>query len=395
MTPWGAEEEMDRQVLFGRTVLQIAPALDASPLAFACVEVAAALAEAGARALVAGGPGPLVSELQARGGVFLPYAAAARNPWTAALNGRRLLKLASREGVELIHVRGSAALKPAFYAARKERIPLVAEYDRSQNSLALGADSVVVFSQETLDAASKKRPETARRLFRGLRGVDLRSFSPDLMETGRVRRLRESFSAQAHQRLIVALGLEPEGLKVFLAAAAQLKAKGFFANAGQDAQFVWLHEEDDSAQAFEAEVARLGLTGHVLHGVMEGASEDRAAACLAAALVVVPAREAGYCVEAQAIGAPVALLQQESGPSGSEFLRAPPEVEAASRTGWLVAPGQPGTLARAAEEAVRLGASARETLGRRARAHARSFSAERMCALTLSVYARHFAGVQS
>ncbi len=65
------------------------------------------------------------------------------------------------------------------------------------------------------------------------------------------------------------------------------------------------------------------------------------------------------------------------------------------RTGWLVAPGQPGSLARAAEEAVRLGASARDALGRRGRAHARSFSAERMCALTLSVYARHFAGAQS
>jgi glycosyltransferase involved in cell wall biosynthesis len=65
------------------------------------------------------------------------------------------------------------------------------------------------------------------------------------------------------------------------------------------------------------------------------------------------------------------------------------------RTGWLVAPGQPGSLARAAEESLRLGASARDALGRRGRVHARSFSAERMCALTLSVYARHFAGGQS
>jgi glycosyltransferase involved in cell wall biosynthesis len=395
MTPWGAEEEMDRQLLFGRTVLQIVPALDASPLAFACVEVAAALAEAGARALVAGAPGPLVSELQARGGVFLPYAAEARNPWTAALNGRRLAKLASREGVELIHVRGSAALRPAFYAARKERIPLVAEYERGQNALALGADSVVVFSQEMLDAAAKERPETARRLFRGLRGVDLRSFSPELIETSRVRRLRESFSAQPHQRLIVALGVDDEGLQLFLDAAAQLKAKGFFTNSGRDARFVWLQEEDDSSDDFEAEVVRLGLTGYVLHGDMPGASEDRAAACLAAALVVIPAREAGYCIEAQAIGAPVALLQQERGPNGAEVLRAPPDVEGGMRTGWLVPPGQPGALARAAEESVRLGASAREALARRARAQARNFSAERMCGLTLSVYARHFAGVQS
>ncbi len=151
----------------------------------------------------------------------------------------------------------------------------------------------------------------------------------------------------------------------------------------------------NSCDDFEAEVERLGLTGVILHGDMPGASEDRAAACLAASLVVIPAREAGYCIEAQAMGAPVALLQQERGPNGAEFLRAPPDVEGAMRTGWLIPPGQPGALARAVEESLRLGASAREALARRARAQARNFSAERMCGLTLSVYARHFAGVQS
>ena len=30
MTPWGAEGEVDSQALFGRTILQVVPALDAS-----------------------------------------------------------------------------------------------------------------------------------------------------------------------------------------------------------------------------------------------------------------------------------------------------------------------------------------------------------------------------
>jgi glycosyltransferase involved in cell wall biosynthesis len=390
MTPWGAEEESDRQVLFGRTVLQIAPALDDSPTAFACVEVAGALAEAGARALVAGAPGRLVSELQARGGVFLPFATTARNPWTAALGGGRLAKLVNREGVELIHARGSAALKPALYAARQARIPVVAEYERGQGYAALDADSIVVFAPDALDEAARARPEVAARLFRGLRGVDLRAYAPDLVEYGRVRRLRESFSALPHERLIVGLGLPRDGQSFFLAAAAQLKAKGFFANPAQDARFVWLRDEDDSPDFFEAETRRLDLGGAVAQAI----GEDRAAACLAAALVVVPASEATVGIAAQAMGSPVALLQSEGVASGAELVRAPPEVEASQRTGWLVPPGQPGTLARAVEDSVRLGASARESLGQRARFHARRFSAEHMCALTLSVYARHFSGGQ-
>jgi glycosyltransferase involved in cell wall biosynthesis len=396
MTPWGAEEESDRQALFGRTVLQIAPALDDSPAAFACVEVAAALAEAGARALVAGAPGRLVSELQARGGVFLPFAAAARNPWTAALNGGRLAKLVNREGVELIHVRCAAALRPALHAARQARIPLVAEYERGQGFAALEADSVVVFAREALDEAAKARPEVAARLFRGLRGVDLRAYAPDQVDFGRVRRLRESLGALPHERLIVALGLPRDAQKFFLAAAAQLKGKGFFANPAQDSRFVWLHDEDESVEFFEAETQRLDLGGQASNGVVaHGVGEDRAAAYLAAALVVVPASEPGSSIEAQAMGSPAALLQHEDAASGVELVCAPPEVEAAQRTGWLVPPGQPGTLARAVEDVLRLGASARESLGQRARVHARRFSAEHMCALTLSVYARHFSGGQT
>src|SRR5208283_2750583 len=134
-----ADEEVDSQALFGRTILQIAPALDGSAAAFACVEVAASLAEAGARALVAGAPGPLVSELQARGGVFLPFPAATRNPWKAMLNRRHLEHLVVAEGVELIHVHGAAGLPAALHVARRARVPVVAGFDGDGRSPALDA----------------------------------------------------------------------------------------------------------------------------------------------------------------------------------------------------------------------------------------------------------------
>jgi glycosyltransferase involved in cell wall biosynthesis len=383
---WGAEEKFDSQALFGRTVLQIVPALDASLDSFACVEVAAALADDGARALVAGSPGPAVSDLQARGGVFLPFPMATRNPLTEALNRRRLAQIADREGVELIHVRGSAGLKSALFAAREARIPIVAEIDGDRRGLALEADSIVVFSRRIMEETVTAHPEIASRLHRGLRGVDLRPFAFESIDFGRVRRLREGLGAQPHERLIIGLDLPRSQQNFFLAAAAQLKNKGFFSNGTQEARFVWLHREGEPPSGFKAEAARRGLQDYVLSLPWS----DRAAACLAAALVIVPAREPGLCIEAQALGAATALLDEEGLTGSAEIIVAPPNVDAVSRTGWLIPPVQAGALARAAEEAVRLGASAREMLAAQAQAQAGKFSVERMRQLTLSVYARHF-----
>ncbi len=390
MTPWGATSEADNQALFGRTILQILPALDRSAAAIDCVEIAASLAEAGARPLVAGAPGASVSELQARGGVFAPFVATTRNPLVSALNHRRLDALIAQEGVELIHVRASAALKAALAAARKARIPLVVDFDAERSDLAFEADSIVVYTPRALAETAKSRPEIAARLRHGIRGVDLRQFSPDLVDSGRVGRLRAQLGVKAHERLIVAIDLPRERQEFFFTAASQLKQKNFFANETQDARFVWLWRGPAGTAekaAFAAETERRGLASQVL----QAESDDRAAACIAAVLVVAAAGESA-AVEAQALGAPVALLQQPIVAEPVEEISAPPEVDAHLRTGWLIPLGQPQALARAAEEATRLGATARGNLGARARARARNFSTERMCALALGVYARHFAG---
>jgi glycosyltransferase involved in cell wall biosynthesis len=396
MTPWGAEEEIDNQALFGRTILQVAPALDASPAGIACVEIAASLAEAGARALVAGPPGRLVSELQARGGVFLPFAAATINPWKAMLDRRLLERLVIREGVELIHVHAAPGAQAAHYAARRARIPLVADFEPGHGDLALEADSIVVFSRAAFEEGVKARPEKASRFIHGIRGVDLRRFTPEAVDGSRTRRLRGALGVKAHERLILGVGLSSDQRKLFLAAAAQLQAKGFLVNDNHEIRFVWLRREADeaAAKAFADETEKMGLTGAALQIL----GDDRAAACLAAALVVVPAGEPGLCIEAQALGAPVALLQPVGAREAADSVEgvcAPPQVEASLRTGWTIPANQPQFLARAVEESVRLGATSRESFAQRARAHARNFSTERMCALILGVYARHFSGGQT
>ena len=63
-----ADRQVRPRTLAGATVLQIVPALRQEPVARTALDVAAALRQAGARALVAGEDGPLVAELTAANG---------------------------------------------------------------------------------------------------------------------------------------------------------------------------------------------------------------------------------------------------------------------------------------------------------------------------------------
>ena len=145
-------------------------------------------------------------------------------------------------------------------------------------------------------------------------------------------------------------------------AAARLKARGF-----ADVAFVLAGDHqgrDGYLRELDALIATRGLNGIVRR---VGHCADMPAAFLAASVVTVPstAPEAfgRSAVEAQAMGTP------------------------GERTGWRVPPGDPEALAEAVVGALSLGASAREALSRRARAHVeRHFSLERMVAATLDVY---------
>ena len=66
--------------LAGRTVLQLVASLDQAEADRAAIDVAGALAEAGARPLVAAPAGRLVSELQAKGGVWIDFPSQAQEP---------------------------------------------------------------------------------------------------------------------------------------------------------------------------------------------------------------------------------------------------------------------------------------------------------------------------
>ncbi len=381
--------------LSGRTILQIIPDLDAGGAERTTVDVAGALTQAGARALVATEGGRLVAELQAKGGVWLPFPAASKNPLAMALNVRRLILLCRREGVDLVHARSRAPAWVALAASRSLRLPFVTTYHgayagRSSvkthyNSVMARGDVVIANSAYTAELILARHGFARERIRVVHRGTNFSAFAPGAVAPERVQALRLAWGVEPHQRIVLLPGRLTgwKGQRVLIAAAALLRDGG-----DTDTAFVLAGDpqgRDGYVRELDQLIAESRLQGRVRR---VGHCADMPAAMLAASVVAVPSTEpeafGRVAVEAQAMGVPVVVSDLGAVP---ETVLAPPQTGPAERTGWRVAPGDAAALALALGEALVLRPSAREALARRARLHVeRHFSLEAMLAGTLDVY---------
>ena len=162
--------------LAGRTILQVIPRLDAGGAERTTLDVANALVRAGSRALVASEGGRLASELQAIGGVLLPFPAATKNPLAMLLNVRKLARLIIAERVDLVHARSRAPAWVALGACRIAERPFVTTYHGAYsgistlklryNSVMARGDVVIANSQYTADMIARLYPEALRPVAR-------------------------------------------------------------------------------------------------------------------------------------------------------------------------------------------------------------------------------------
>jgi len=376
-------------------VLQIIPRLDAGGAERTTIDIAAALVAAGARALVASEGGRLVSELQAVGGLLTPFQAATKNPLAMALNVRRLARLIREEGVDIVHARSRAPAWVALAAMRLQPRPFVTTFHGaysgrsalklSYNSVMARGDAVIANSHYTAEMIARLYPFARDKITVIPRGADFAKFSPASVDPARVARLRRAWGVEPQERIVLlAARLTAwKGQKVLIEAARRLKEGGLsgvrYILAG-DAQ-----GRSAYVKELDALIEKAGLKGVVAR---VGHCDDMPAAFLAASAVAVPSTEpeafGRSAVEAQAMGAPVVVSELGAVP---ETVLAPPQVAAEERTGWRMPAGDAQKLAEALGHALSLGASARETLARRARAHVeRHFSLEQMTRATLSVY---------
>lgn len=377
--------------LAGRTVLQLVPSLDAADGDRAPLHVVSALAHAGARPLVAGPPGRLVSELQAIGGVWIDFPAGSRNPLLMLRNVGRLKAILAAERVDLVHARTRPAAWVAYSATRRTALPFVTSLhqiptDRSivrqrYDSVMARGDLILASSRHAVAAITGLYPTVRGRVVLIRPGLDLRPYRAPI-EPARVQALRTNWQVAPDERVVLMMGAPAaKAQRAVLEAIELLQANGL-----KDLKLVVVGPAA-AGRDLDQGIRATKLAGRVRKVEQ---CQDLPAAFLTAAVLVVPAvaPEAfgRVVVEAQAVGIPAVVADVGA---LSETVLAPPETEAAKRTGWRVAASDSGLLAVAIKEALALGASGREALADRARRQAEErFAVERMARETLDAYAR-------
>lgn len=384
------------RTLAGATVLQIVASLGDTPKARAAVNVARALVQVGARAIVAGERGELIEDLESFGGEWLPFTTVGLNPRKRRTNADALDQFVRAERVDVIHARHTAAARVAQATTQRNRFHLVTELpDLSPARLRIAAfslsavgrgDRIIapsMFAAQPVIARQRIAPERVSVVPRSL---DLAYFDPTSVPPDRIAHLRQTWGIPHGARIALVPGLiAPQNGHLVLVQAARILADGGL----RDVTFV-LAGDDQRHRRFARKFwKRARAAGVDALFRMVGEHPDSAANYAAADLVVVPYSAAPIdsrvTAEAQAMARPVIASALGALP---ESLLAPPRIAEELRTGWEVAPNNAAELAAAIAAGFALNPDAYRAHAARARQFAEyMFSPQRANAATLEVYA--------
>jgi glycosyltransferase involved in cell wall biosynthesis len=364
-----------RRSLAGATILQLVPALRDDPAGHAAVDIALGLLQSGARAIVGGEGGPLVGELRAFGGEWLPMTTDTFNPLRIRGNAAQLARVIGGERIDIVHAHSAGAAWSALAATHRMPVFLVTSLpDRLAadfwpravfaKSLARG-DRVIAPSTYISRAMIERYKIPADRVTVIPRAIDTATFSPAAISADRIAALRRVWGILPDMRVVLVPGrIAPWNGQMSMVDAARLLVGG----GNRNIAFVFVGEDRGQIRYSRALRRQARLHGIDTLCRFVGHCADMPAAHAVADVVVVPALEpplTGRTVaEAQAMGRPVVATTVGALP---ENVLCPPRMKDELRTGWLVRPGNMGELARAVGAALSLNVTSYEALGARAR----------------------------
>ncbi|MBP2292332.1 glycosyltransferase involved in cell wall biosynthesis [Azospirillum rugosum] len=367
-------------------VLQVLPTLVTGGAERGCIDVALALAQAGAVPLVASQGGPMAAELDRAGIRHITLPLASKNPLVIRRNARKLEAIIREQGVDIVHARSRAPAWSAWLACQRTGARYMTTFHapynfkgrlkRWYNSVMARGERIIAISgfirQHILDNYDVD-PARIRTIHRG---IDSLTFAPERVSSARMIQLAKQWRLPDDKTVILLPGrlTRWKGQTVLIDALAKLGRKDVCALlVGSDQGRTGYRQE------LEERVKRAGLDGLVK---MTDHCNDMAAAYHLSAVVVSASQEpeafGRVIVEAQAMGKPVIVTS----------IGAYQETVIPGETAWVVPPADADALAKALDEALSLTPEQSAAIGARARAFvADRYTKQRMCADTLAVYA--------
>lgn len=367
------------------TVLQVLPALDSGGVERGTLEIAAAIEQAGGRALVASAGGRMLGGLARTGAGHFTLPLASRDPWRIWRNAAALEELIVRERVDIVHARSRAPGWAAWLAARRAGVAFVTTYHGAYNEnfpfkrrynavMARGRLVIAIsgFIAELIQARHGVAPARIRMI---PRGVDPAIFDPARVNGDRVPRLARAWRVEDGQKIILLPGrlTRWKGQTVLIHALSRLR--------DPDAVVV-LAGSDQGRRGYSAELAALARRLGVEHRLRIVGNVDDMPAALKLSDIVVnastdPEAFGRVVIEAQAMARPVVATDH-----GGAV-----ETVIHGVTGWRVRPNDADELAGMLDAVLAQPLATRLTMGEQARAMVQArFTVKAMQDATLDVY---------
>ena len=367
------------------TVLQIIPSLESGGAEQSCIDVAAAIVQAGGVAYVATSGGRRVNEIIRAGGKVFQLPLKSKNPLTLWRNGKVLEQIIREHQIDIVHARSRAPAWSAYWATQKTKAHFMTTFHAAYkfgsklklryNSVMAKGERIIAISQYIAQHILDHYHVDPGRIRVIYRGTALERFHPNMIHPERMIKLAREWKVPDDKLLILMPSrlTRIKGHHVLIEALSKMKRKDVFCIICDATP-----ERDYYLQELTALIESFGLTDQIR---IVGHCADVPAAMRLAQLVVAPSLvPEGFGrvpVEAQAIGTPVVA----SAIGGHN------EIIVDGETGFLVPPDNAEAMAEAMNRALNLTDLQRATMATKAMNFvAKHFTKEQMTSQTLDVY---------
>ena len=367
-------------------IMQIIPELGAGGAEQGCIDIAAEIVKAGAKAIVVSNSGYRVSELARAGAIHIDMPVHSKNPVIMWKNVARLKKIIKRHNVGIVHARSRAPAWSAWRACKGTDAHFITtchapynisgEAKRIYNTSIANGEIIIAISDfvaQYLQDNYNVEPERIRTIHRG---IPIERFHPTAVTAERMIDLATQWRIPDGANIIMMPGriTRWKGHHILIAAMAKLNRPDVFCVIiGSD------QGRTEYRQELDQYIEEQGLGTQIR--IVEQCHDMPAAYMLSTVVVSASTDPEGFGripVEAQAMGRPI--IASDHGGARETILR--------GETGWHVPPSDPDALAQAMHEALSLDPSQRAILATRSMAHvAAHFTKDIMADKTLGVYA--------
>lgn len=371
-------------------ILQVIPELGPGGAEQGCIDMTAAITNAGGKALVASHGGSRTHEIKRHKGVHIDLPLHSKNPLTMLLNVARLRRVINKHQVDIVHVRSRAPAWSAYRACKGTSASFMTTchapyniangFKRFYNSIMMKGERVIAISHHVANYIQKNYQMDPSRLRLIHRGISLDRFHPSMVSAERMINISNEWRVPDGASVVMLPGriTRWKGHHILLQALEMLKRNDIFCVlVGSD------QGRKEYTRELENSIREKGLDGNVR--IVEHCNDMPAAYMLATVIVSASTDPEGFGripIEAQAMGRPI--IGTDHGGAQETIIR--------GQTGWLVPPSDAGAMAVALKEALDLTAEQRETLALRSMQNVLdNFTTQKMCASTMAVYEELFA----